>query len=178
MGSRRRGFTLLEILLVIVILGIGMAAVAPVAIQSVGVARTRSAIRKIIALHLYGRTRAMRGRELLVMSYDSDNGMVQLISSMPMGNPDEVSPSVPERWLPKPMAEFKPEKWSPLRSVQLPRELRIDRVEGLKHEGSSSFLTYAPNGGSPSYTVELLDNRGDRVDLHFDGISGHVDIRP
>jgi len=178
MSSRHWGFTLLEILLVMLILGIGMAAIAPVAIQTVGVARTRSALRKTIALHHYGRTRAMRGHETLVMSYDPENGQVQLMSSISSENPDEGSDSTPERWLPMPAADVAPEEWSLVRSVELPSSLRIDRIAGLNDEGSVTTLTLTRNGSTPSYSVELVDTRGDRYTLQFDGISGHVDLKP
>lgn len=178
MTSRHRGFTLLEILLVVLVLGICTAAFAPVALQSVEAARTRSALRNIISLHHYGRTRSMRGQETLVITYDALNGRVSLNSSRSLENEDQTTPPPPERWMPGPTDQFDPENSAVVRSISLPAELRIEATEGMQETGSVSYITYRSNGSTPTFRVELVDSRGDRYELLIEGTSGHVDILP
>ncbi len=178
MTSRTRGFTLLEILLVVLVLGISAAAFLPPAIESVDAARTRSVLRRLIALHHFARNRAILGAETIVISYHAADNTVRVSGSTPPAEGESLSSSVsmPERWIRRPAQRFEPLQWQVLRSVQLPPDTRILRATGMKQEDRTYYLPYTPSGTTTPYSVEISDGETDRMSLKFNGTSGHVEI--
>lgn len=75
--SCRRGYTLVELLIVITILGISAAMVIP-SMGSVGVLRIQSAVRSVVADITFAQMDALAYQEMRAVVFDEDNNMYTL----------------------------------------------------------------------------------------------------
>lgn len=169
----RRGFTLLEILLVIMVIGIAAAAFLPVALHTAENARTRSAMREIIALNRYARSRAILDRKPMAVVYQTASDRLQLLS-LPVQR-DLEGETLFATAIPSPESDTDTTV-SVLRDRPLPKFVRVRRVEGAEQENDGYFVIYNENGGSVSHTVEVAAPNGDLQQIHINGLTGEIDL--
>lgn len=173
-----RGFTLLEILLVILVIGIAAASFFPAAMKTVDNARTRSALRETIALNRYARSRALLDQRSVAVVYRMEDHSLHALSLPPNHDlvADELAggPASTAR-LP---AEDEPGVSGviPIRSKTLPAYVRIREVKGARREADSFFVIYETNGTTDSHEVELVDPQGNSHRLRVNGLTGEIDF--
>lgn len=169
--SSANGFTLLEILLVVMVVAIGAAAFLPVGLTSVEQARTRSALRQMIALNQYARTRAILDRKPVALVYKSDQ--VQLLS-LPAQRDMEaetmfgVANELDDR------AEGN--SVTVLETRTLPPFVKIREVDGAEQEEDGYFVIFNENGTSVSQRIDVQDPKGDSTYIRVNGITGEIGI--
>ncbi|WFB37164.1 prepilin-type N-terminal cleavage/methylation domain-containing protein [Kiritimatiellota bacterium B12222] len=162
------GFTLLEILLVIMVIGIATAAFLPTAIGAAENARTRSALRELIAINRYARSRAILERKPIAVVYYENGETVQMLS-MPARRDAKLSTlydQAPE--------EADSEAVELIRSQTLPKFVSIQSVKGAEQEEGNSFVVYKENGISISHSIKVLDPKGQIHQLNFNGLTGEI----
>lgn len=173
-----RGFTLLEILLVILVIGIAAAAFFPAALKTVDNARTRSALRETIALNRYARSRAQLDQRPVAVVYVTEDHSLHALSLPPnhrlhadefpgapvsgpgVGNEDAVGAA----------------DVTPIRSKTLPDYMRIRDVKGARREADSFFVVYEVNGTTDSHEVELVDPQGHSHRIRINGLTGEINF--
>ncbi len=173
-----RGFTLLEILLVILVIGIAAAAFFPAALNTADNARTRSALRETIALNRYARSRAMLDQRPVAVIYMTEDHSLHALSLPP--NRDLLAEEFiggPTSSIQLPDEEETGTSGSiPIRSKTLPDYVRIREVKGARREVDSFFVIYETNGTTDSHEVELVDPQGNSHRIRVNGLTGEIDF--
>ncbi|MCC5847068.1 MAG: prepilin-type N-terminal cleavage/methylation domain-containing protein [Verrucomicrobia bacterium] len=171
----RQAFTLIEILLVILVIGIVVGAILPMAMDSVEGARLRAATREVVALNKYARSRAMLDRRPVAILYDRDLGVVELIQLPPLEMEMSAFLDTPSGRLlddPDPHAEGT----TTIRRRELPNFITVHAVDGLERVDQTWYAVYQSNGMTDPHSVTLRDNRGDTTRLKINGITGDVTL--
>ena len=168
---KHHGFTLLEILLVVLVIGIASAAFLPVAMKNVENARTRSAMREIIALNRYARARAILDRKPTAVVYSTEQDKLQLLS-LPaqrdtqgetlfgvVAESDEASSTV-----------------EVIRSRSLPNYVHISEVTGAEKEEDGYFVIYDESGITFSHHVIVSAPDGQKRGIRINGLTGEINL--
>lgn len=177
--SARRGFTLLEILMVVLVIGIASAVMVPEAMNAVDGSHLRDSLEKVISLNRYARARALLDKRPYGLLYHADTLEVQLVAlpprrELPAGNAWIEPPSRLEgaREFGGGVSEVEP-----VRTASLHPTLRIRGVKGAQREGDSWFVVYTDSGMTDPHTVEVLDPDGKSIRVRVNGITGEIAIR-
>lgn len=166
------GFTLLEILLVVLVIGIAAAAFVPVGLESLDASRTRSAVRDIIGLNRYARSRAILDRRPVAMVYLTGQDRLQLLSLPP--ERDVIGSTLFDSG--RESGEGAEIAGTPemIRSRELPDYVKIRDVDGAAREEDGYFVIYEKSGQSRSHSLEITGPRGDRHRLAVNGLTGEI----
>ncbi|MDF3130727.1 prepilin-type N-terminal cleavage/methylation domain-containing protein [Kiritimatiellaeota bacterium B1221] len=172
-SAKSRGFTLLEILLVVLVIGIATAAFLPVAMKNVESARTRSAVREVIALNRYARARAVLDRRPTAVVYNTGQDKLQLLSlpaqrdtegdtlfGAASGEEDGSSASTVEV----------------IRDRNLPKYVRVTEVTGAEKEEDGYFVIYQESGVTFSHQVVISAPNGQKRGIHINGLTGEISL--
>lgn len=168
-----RGFTLLEILLVVMVIGIAAAAFLPFAVNSVENARTRSAIREVISINRYARTRAILDRRPTSVVYDTERDTLTLLS-LPIRREPEAETLFGA--VATSETSSSPETTEVIRSRTLPKFVQVRNVEGAESEQDGYFIIYTENGTTDNHTIELQDPQGNIERIQINGLTGEITL--
>ncbi|MBI3986875.1 MAG: prepilin-type N-terminal cleavage/methylation domain-containing protein [Lentisphaerae bacterium] len=80
-GRRKGGFSLVELLLVIIIMGIALGIAIPAFIKSLQGHRLRTAAHSVVVVSRYARNMALLKRTSLMLTFNLDSGRIDLIST-------------------------------------------------------------------------------------------------
>ncbi len=177
-----RGFTFLEIMLVIVIVAILSAVVIPNMAKSIKGNRLRSASRTVISSGKYARSLAVMRQKEMVLTFDLDENRV-LTHGFSMGGGEEAvgDEFVDGDSLPAPDVFIEGEEAAP--AIQFaPSELErdLDKVsvelvrlgDGSEISAGECHVLYYPNGRCDAYEVLLRDKSGLAMHIQVDPLSG------
>ena len=171
-SSRKSAFTLLEILLVVLVVGITVAAFLPVALNTADQARTRSFLRQLISLNRYARSRALLDRSRMVVVYDPGEGWVRLMKAPT----HHAALSDPALDAPAGTGGDVEGDTRLLMERSVPETLRIRSVEGAVEEEGRFLVLIDAEGVAASHGVEVVDPRGELRRIRFNGFTGEVDL--
>ena len=162
--SRRAGFTLIELALVLVIIAIILSFVAP-RLMELGQAKREAEARRLAALLGYLHDEAsLRGRTFR-LRLDIDDARYEVAAAPPASKEaDEESYA---------------EEWAPLaRSGSLASGVAVESVETATTFASSGVvdLFFHPESDSPGARITLVDQHGGSSRLVLDGVTGRVDV--
>ncbi len=176
-SERRRAFTLLEILLVILVIGIVAGAVVPLAIDAVEGVRLRAATRELVALHLYARNRALLDKRPVAILYDVQGREIELLQLPAVAEVSsegflDLPPPRAESSLPLPADG----EISSLRRKTLASFVTLAEVVGLPLEQGTWYAIYTPGGLCPPHSATLRDNHGGTMTVHIQGLTGDIRV--
>lgn len=189
-----RGFTLVELLLVVVIVMVTTGLALPTFVHSYRGAKLRTAARNIVMASRYARSVAVLHQLKTELHLYAKTGHIE-VRCYPPG-PD-VSDA--ERFLEGVAAPIQPLKVeedeelgdskeeaeisaaSDVRLKQnLPDDVTVVSVKGEKvtlvEKQQMYIMRYFPNGMCDEYTVKLMDNRGASATVHIDPMSARSDV--
>ncbi|MFO1490166.1 MAG: prepilin-type N-terminal cleavage/methylation domain-containing protein [Kiritimatiellia bacterium] len=179
------GFTLVEIILVVVIVGLIAGLGLPAITRSAGGARLREAARTVISLNKYARHAAVIRQEQLGVAYYTKEGRVELLglgsaasSSAELAMEQALSGAAGES---SPAAEGidNPSAISVLQSRKLPDGIAIEDVqvdEALKAD-DSFWVQYAINGLCDGHALTLRDERGRGIRVTVEPLTGDITVK-
>jgi len=161
------GFTLLELLVVLVIVATLSTFVGPRLLGSMGGTQLRVASKKVATSLRYARTRAVSEGMLYVAMLDLEGGQIAIESRRPArGREEEASPEDGN-------AGEKKKK-----TFDLPQGIKLEKVVSGDAEVDSgvSEVLFFPTGGSSGARIVLASERGQRRSVVVDFITGTVHV--
>jgi type II secretion system protein H len=145
--GRCRGFTLLEVLVVLVLLATISAVVAPSLGRGIALLELQSTARQISATLRLARSKAVQEQQVYFVEFDLENGRVGLASE-----------------------DLKFQK-----AFDLPEKIKIRQILRLKTENLREDVVYwfffAPNGLGESFEIWLANQRGRELKVVQDSLS-------
>ena len=177
---RRRGFSLVELLLVIAIITIISAIAVPSFINSMRGNRLRTASRAIVSTGKYARSLAILNQKEMILTVDLDANVVMAHGYAYLREEGSAEPAAedfaPEEQFdedgnpiaPTDVAFSKPEVSRSLGRVRV-RAMELNN-EYVFNDGKCHAIYY-PNGRCESYKVRLEDERGSSALVSVDNLS-------
>jgi prepilin-type N-terminal cleavage/methylation domain-containing protein len=174
--SRRRGFTLVEILLVVAIILIVSGVTIPSFMRSYQAANLRSAARTVVTAGKYARNMAVLQQRQVTIFFDSESGNIQVVALERAAGRQVDAFLDAQRHRSDPDAETY--QAQVLRATSLPERVRIvdfTAPSRLQEADGVYWVNYFPSGVSDSFSLRIADEqRRSSVRLHFDHLSGTV----
>jgi type II secretion system protein H len=162
---KRRGFTLVEVLVVMVIVAIAFAALRPGFVGSIRTAKERAGLRRLVGLLKSARTEAIARGKLVRVMCDAELG--EFWAEV------QVDPTVDR-------SEFAPLALLGRSAVRLPESLSVSEfaVGGRTAAGLlDTALYYYPDGRTDGARVVLSRARGGRISAEVVAATGRVQLR-
>lgn len=142
-----RGFTMIELLLVIVIIAISLGIAAPALVRSIHGARLKSAARTMVTVARYARSMAVLKQTDLTLSFNLANGQVDLTSTN-VGIP---------------------------RFTRMIDDVRLEsvQIEGKDPVSDGTCaVDFKRNGVCRPFNIKVTDSRGNYVIVKVDALAG------
>jgi type II secretion system protein H len=159
----RRGFTLMELIIVLTILGIMSAAVVPVFRGTLATVQADHAVRDLVATIKYAQERAVADTKEYRLYLDPKNNQYWLmrLSGINEKNKKQFEP-LDERFG-EPM--------------DLPDRFPLDKVTARKDkDNKQSYIAFYPNGACSKATITLRKEGGKPVKIETEGSLGQIKV--
>lgn len=174
LGGRGRaaGYTLIEILLVVVIIMVTAGISVPKFAESMKGAKLRTSARSVITAHRYARSTAVLHQKFMAIYFYTEQGKMEVVSLTPAGS------GAGEATFGEGPGE------EPVYQVTIDRErslaegVRFEDVEMEvpgQQEREAFWVNYFPSGTCDAYTLRLEDDSGRAMMVEIDPISGQVE---
>jgi type II secretion system protein H len=181
---RRQGFTLIEVVLVIAIIGIVSALTLPAMVGSIKGNRLKTASRSVVAAGKYARSLAVMRQQEMLLGLDLDRGEITVHSYSYSGPETAYQPVVIEDQedvdsaFPEKSDSLAPAGGVTIHEAELVRNLdRVD-IQVVEIDNKHFFdqgqckIIYFPNGQCEPYSVRLVDSSGAVMIIRVDHLSG------
>ena len=190
-NSRFAGFTLIEMMLIVVIMLLASAMAIPSFVRSYRGAKLRTAARTVVMVHRHARSMAVLGQKEVGVLFDIVRQQVEVVSvasGVSAGDKSMFLEQSPEREAAsaiqageKPADEVPAAKPSVVSELtrKLPDGIKIDSFESEKVDQEVDgiyWITYSANGMSDPYTIRLVDDNGKAAVVEVDPISGKAKV--
>lgn len=180
----RRGFTLIEVLIVVVIAALAATVALPGFIGAMKGSQLRTASRSILSAHKFARSTSVLRQVPMAMLLDSNHGEIEIITIKSPASSDARSKFLDTRSTraaDSALGTVVDE--APAIETELVRDLGRDiRIEQFRSErGGQEFqgvywINYHPNGMSDGFELVISDGAR-RAEITSDAISGRVEAR-
>ena len=174
----RKGFTLLELLIVLVIISIMAAFVGPRIAGSMSNLTLKTAAKKVASSLRYARSQATSENRPYFVLFDTDKGRLTIKPGQTATKEDkekEAAEGEQDAGTSKGMAGDEAVK-DRFKVYALPEGVRFDKVVSDKNEDTSDVfqIVFFPNGGSSGGEVLLENDRERRYNISVDFVVGTV----
>jgi prepilin-type N-terminal cleavage/methylation domain-containing protein len=178
-NRRCSAFTLLEVLMVVLVIGILSSVLVPYTFSVVEGSRLRESLEKIISINKYARARALLDSQPVALLYHGDTGRLELLQLPVLEAPPDTA------FMSNPPPRFEEEGLAPsestsglavLKKVSLAKGITLKDVRGAERENNTWFVTYTVGGMTNPHTVEVEDGNGVVTKIIVNGITGEVSI--
>jgi prepilin-type N-terminal cleavage/methylation domain-containing protein len=176
-----RGFTLLELIVVLIIMGLMSAVVIPRLVGPMSNLDLKTASQKISASLRYVRSRAASEKRAYVALFDFDNNRLVIthftIPPSVKGDFHINDREAYDRMLAEPPNDEK-DRPNELKTYNLPDGIKL--AKGVSREGdfNSGFfrILFFPSGGSSGGEITVASERGRQYKINVDFITGNVQL--
>lgn len=161
-----RGFTLLELVVVMAILAVISASITPVYVVAMDSIRMRNAKNDLIAIIRYAQEMAVRESREHRIYFNKDKGSYRLVRLAGLENDEKVFEAADSGSL------YEEEEL-------LPESLVFENIKARRDRSSREyFLSCLPNGASDKVVIRLKDERlrGNYVEITVEGPLGKVSL--
>jgi general secretion pathway protein H len=154
-GTRSRGFSLLELVIVLIIISLLAILVTPTLTKTISHMEVKSVAKKISAILRYCRSDAINKNRIVQVNFDSESSLISVMS-----------------------ADENEEKLSQRNSYPLPKAVRVEKVEAGKtfFESALPSFEFYPNGGTNGGTAVIRGGEGRGYAIQVDFLTGTVKV--
>lgn len=182
-----RGFTLLEILLVVVIIGMAAAVGVPMFARSFKGAKLRAATRTVLMVHRHAQTKAVLGQRYTAILFDTVKGTLEMVDQGQSGEqkPDAFFGSVggdaaapdaePGGEEPGAEADGAAPPVSKLER-RLEEGVKILSFRGGREIDDIHYVSFYPNGMCEAYELQLGDEEGRTARIRVNAVTGKAKV--
>lgn len=161
-GSGDRGFTLIELVIVLSIIAILSAAVVPVFNASFASVETDHAVRDLVAFIKYGQERAVTDTTEYRLYLVQDTGEYRLLRFKGFEDEEKL---------------FEPLDEPQGKTMRLPRRLEIDRLNARKDRlRDAHYIAFYPNGACDEATISLRRGNERSIRIKTHGALGRLEV--
>ena len=187
-GHSRRGFTLIEVLLVLAIIAVVSAIVLPSFVQSIRGNRLRTAARMVVMAGRYARSMAVLQQKEMAVSFDMATGGIQVTQQgaapapgggLAAGHPSlDGKAAATNRVDAEAPPEHPPASGGGSGGTDIVRMLDRVKIERVEVEGAEEPVTggrcsvmYETNGTCTPYKVRIVDEFGSGLTITVDALA-------
>ena len=184
----RGGFTLLEILLVVVIVGVAAAVAMPMFARSFRGAKLRNSVRLVLTVHRHAQTKAVLGQRYTAVLFDTRKGTLEMVDQGQAGEKKDMFFGTVGTESGAPPAQMgavttgaeaqagETPDLKPVLERRLEEGVTIRSFRGGQDIEDIHYVSYYPNGMCEAYQLELGDDEGRTVRIRVDAVTGKAKV--
>ena len=182
------GFTLLEILLVVVIVGVAAAVAMPMFARSFRGAKLRNSVRLVLTVHRHAQTKAVLGQRDTAVLFDTRKGTLEMVDQGQAGEKKDMFFGTVGTESGAPPAQMgavttgaeaqagETPDLKPVLERRLEEGVTIRSFRGGQDIEDIHYVSYYPNGMCEAYQLELGDDEGRTVRIRVDAVTGKAKV--
>ena len=176
--NSRGGFTLLELIVVLVIISLMSALVVPRLVGPMGNLDLKTAAKKISASLRYARSQAAAEKTIYLALFDFDNNSLVIVNPSPTNGDFSVDNQETMEKMLEERRDQEKDHPGRLKTYKLPDGVKL--AKGVSKEGqfnSGIFpVFFPPSGGSSGGEITVVNRQGRQYKLSVDFITGTVQL--